>query len=115
ESAYTKAISDFESEESAQPLVGYTYDVADHLTQIAQGSSAAGFTYDNAGRRTSLTLPNGVTVNYSFDVGSQLTGLTYTLGTNTLGNLTYTYDADSRRVATGGSKPRRRKRKSKRG
>src|SRR5439155_15328235 len=87
---------------------GYTYDVADRLTQIAQGASTVGFTYDNATRRSTLTLPNGVTVAYSFDAASQLTGLTYSLGQTTLGNLTYAYDAAGRRTSAGGSFARTR-------
>ena len=62
-----------------------------------------GFSYDNANRRSALTLPNGVTVAYSFDAASQLTGLTYSLASTNLGSLTYAYDGDGRRVAVGGS------------
>ena len=32
------------------------------LTAIVQGASNVGFGYDSDGRRTSLTLPNGVSV-----------------------------------------------------
>ncbi len=53
--------------------------------------------------RTSLTLPNGVSLNYGYDAASQLTGITYMLGTNTLGNLTYAYDLAGRRTGVGGS------------
>src|SRR5712691_194886 len=53
--------------------------------------------------QTSLTLPNGVTLNYGYDAASQLTGITYMLGTNTLGNLTYAYDLAGRRTGVGGS------------
>src|SRR6266704_4371028 len=53
--------------------------------------------------RTSLTLPNGVSLNYGYDAGSQLTGITYMLGTNTLGNLTFAYDLAGRRTGVGGS------------
>jgi YD repeat-containing protein len=35
------------------------------------------------GRRTSTTLPNGVAMNYSYDAASELTGITYMLGSNT--------------------------------
>ncbi len=52
---------------------------------------------------TLLRLPNGVVVIYSFEAGSQLTGITYMLGANTLGNLTYTYDLAGRRTGVGGS------------
>jgi RHS repeat-associated protein len=88
---------------SGQAVVNYTFDNANRLTQIAQGSSTVLLSYDAANRRTSLTLPNGVTTNYSYDSASELTALTYTLGGNTLGNLTYYYDLAGRRSSVGGS------------
>jgi RHS repeat-associated protein len=59
--------------------------------------------HDNANRRTSLTLPNGIEVTYDYDDASQLTGLTYTLGTTTLGTLTYSYDLAGNRTTVGGT------------
>ena len=88
---------------AGQPAVSYSYDNADHLTQITQGASSTGFSYDNINRRTSLTLPNNVVVSYRYDNDSRPTGLTYQFGANTLGNLTYTYDELGRRVQTGGT------------
>ena len=41
--------------------------------------------------------------NYSYDAASQFTGNTYKLGSNTLGNLTYSYDLAGRRTGVGGS------------
>ena len=61
------------------------------------------FVPDADSRRQSVTLPNGVSMNYGYDVASQLTGITYKLGANTLGNLTYGYDLAGRRTAVGGS------------
>ncbi|HEY6250923.1 MAG TPA: RHS repeat-associated core domain-containing protein [Candidatus Angelobacter sp.] len=87
---------------TGQPVVTYGYDHADWLTQITQSSSNTSFGYDIAGRRTSLTLPNGVAVSYTFDNNSRLTGITYQFGTNTLGNLTYSYDALGRRTQVRG-------------
>lgn len=60
------------------------------LTAITQGSSVVAFVYDAANRRTQLTLPNGVTVDYGYDAASKLISLTYNLGANTLGDLTLT-------------------------
>jgi RHS repeat-associated protein len=88
---------------TGQPQLTYTYDDADRLYQILQGSSTVGLAYDNANRRTSLTLPNGVVTSYNYDSASELTGLTYQVGTNTLGNLTYAYDVAGRRTQVGGS------------
>jgi RHS repeat-associated protein len=62
-----------------------------------------GLAYDNANRRTTLTLPNGVKVSYTYDLDSRVTGLTYAMGSSQLGNLTYTYDADGRVTAKAGS------------
>ena len=54
-------------------------------------------------RRTSLTLPNGIVVEYACDDDSRLTGLTYKQGLPTLGTLTYGYDAAGQRTSVGGS------------
>ena len=59
--------------------------------------------YDEAGRRKSLALPNGITVLYGYDAASQLTSLTYKRGGTTLGDLTYTYDLAGNRTKVGGS------------
>lgn len=87
----------------------YTFDNANRLTAITQGSQSVGLNYDNANRRTCLTLPNGVVASYGYDNDSRVTALTYGTGGNcssppsNLGNLTYSYDTDGRRVATAGS------------
>jgi RHS repeat-associated protein len=86
-----------------QTVVSYSFDNSNRLTQIAQGTTAVGFTYDMANRRSSLILPNGIVTNYSYDSASRLMGLAYALGTNTLGNLSYTYDLNGRRISTNGS------------
>jgi YD repeat-containing protein len=68
----------------------------------AKESSTIGFFYDNANRRTTLTLPNNVTVAYTYDNDSRVTGMTYSAGSTQLGNLTYAYDADGRQTSSGG-------------
>ena len=83
--------------------VTYTYDNADRLTQIAQGTSSAGFSYDNANRRSTLALSNGVNVAYTYDNDSRVTGITYKYNTNVLGDLAYTYDSLGRRTLVNGS------------
>ncbi len=83
--------------------VNYTFDNANRLTQTTQGTSTVSLGYDNANRRTSLTLPNGVVVSYSYDTASQLTAMSYQIGSTTLGNLTYAYDLAGRRNSMGGS------------
>jgi RHS repeat-associated protein len=86
-----------------QAQISYDWDDADRLLTITQGSNVVAFEYDNANRRTKLTYPSGTFTEYAYDNASRLTGLTYKHGSNTLGALTYTYDAASQRVQVGGS------------
>src|SRR5205823_4606603 len=60
-------------------------------------------TYDNANRRSTLTLPNGIVATYAYNRDSRLTGISYTLNGNSVGDLTYGYDTARRRVSAGGS------------
>ena len=93
-----------------QGTLTYCYDAANRLTTIMTGTNCASPTgvqaaygYDDANRRTSLTLANGVTTTYGYDNANQLTSLTYSKGGNTLGTLTYGYDAAGRRNSQGGT------------
>jgi len=88
---------------AGQPAVSYTWDIANRLTQISQGTSNVVIGYDNANRRASLTLPNGIVVGYSYDNDSRLAGITYQLGANTLGSLSYAYDQLGQRTQVSGS------------
>lgn len=45
-----------------------------------------------------MTLPNGVKAADSYGAVSELTGLTYKLGTTTLGAYSYSYDGARRRL-----------------
>jgi RHS repeat-associated protein len=73
------------------------------LTSITQGTSVVSLTYDDANRRSTLTLPNGILATYGYDNANQLTSLAYTLNGNPVGDLTYTYDAAGQRTSVGGS------------
>lgn len=86
-----------------QPAVNYTYDDGDRLTQVTQGTATVTMGYDDIGRRTSLTLPNNVVTEYGYDDASHVTSLTYKHNGNTLGDLTYEYDAAGNVSRTGGS------------
>jgi RHS repeat-associated protein len=88
---------------AGQAPVNYTYDDANRLTRIDQVSLVVGFGYDVANRRTSLKLPNGISMNYTYDAASQLRQITYSLGSNPLGDLTYDYDSGGRRINMGGA------------
>jgi RHS repeat-associated protein len=88
---------------AGQPIVNYTYDTLDRLTNIAQGSSSVGLQYDSASRRQSVTLPNGVIVANAYDAAGHINGVTYQKGANILGNLSYVYDGVGRSSGLSGS------------
>jgi YD repeat-containing protein len=88
---------------AGQAAVTYGYDDADRLTSITQRSSVVGFEYDGANRRTAVTLPNGVRVEYGYTASSRLAALTYKYGTTVLGTLAYEYDAAGRRIEMSGT------------
>src|SRR5262249_26125944 len=73
------------------------------LSGITQGTSAVSFSYDNANRRSNLTLPNGILLTYGYDNDSRVNSMTWTLGSTQIGNLTYNYDADGRIVGKSGN------------
>jgi RHS repeat-associated protein len=85
-----------------QPSVVYSWDNADRLQSLTQGSAVVFLGYDDANRRTSVTFPNGIVVTYAYNA-RDLTGITFTKGAATLGTLTYTTDADGRRIQVGGT------------
>ena len=58
---------------------------------------------DGADRRSTITLPNGVVVTYGYDGASRLSSLSYARSGVSLGNITYEYDANGRRLSMGGS------------
>src|SRR5262245_17971368 len=88
---------------TGQPTVAYSYDNANRLTRIVKSGATVAITYDAAGRRTAVTLPNGVLTTYTYDSASRLTRIVYSRGNTVLGDLTYTYDAASNRTQVGGS------------
>jgi len=90
-------------EVTPQGTVSYTYDSADRLIRITQGAATVTLAYDPAGRRTTLSLPNGVSTEYAWDAASRLTGLTYKNGPNILGTLIYGYNARGNRTLLTGT------------
>ncbi len=88
---------------TGQPQVTYLYDNADRLTLITQGAASVASTYDDAGRLLTSTLPNGFVGTYTYDDDSHIKTLTYTTGSTTIGDLSYTYDASGHRTTAGGS------------
>ena len=75
------------------------YDTAGHLTQIThtkgqQTLLSFSYTYDDAGRRTSATTPEG-TETYTYDALGRLTGVAYPGGPT----VAYAYDAAGNRTS----------------
>jgi RHS repeat-associated protein len=100
---------------TGQSPVTYTYDAADRLTSLTQGtgtvSGCPGITtpvtvclvYDNANRQTTRAFPNGDTQSSTYDTANELAALTYKHGATTLGTLAYGYDLTGRRTTVSGS------------
>src|ERR1035437_4347207 len=84
----------------------YTYDAADELTQLVQGTSTTLFTYDLAGRPATTTLPGGIVGTVSLDTAGRLAGLSYAKSGTVVGDVTYTLDAPGHRTHVGGSLPK---------
>jgi RHS repeat-associated protein len=83
--------------------VAYLFDDADRLIGVTRDTMSVGMSYDDANRRSTLTMPNGIVTEYGYDDGNQVTSITYRHGATTLGDLSYSYDASGRRTHTGGS------------
>jgi RHS repeat-associated protein len=83
---------------AGQAPVTYQYDVASRLIQVAQGSLTVGIGYDAAGRRTSLTYPNGTSTTYSYDNANRLTAITHNGPSGLIESLNYVYDAAGNRI-----------------
>ncbi|MHB8857268.1 MAG: DUF7948 domain-containing protein [Bellilinea sp.] len=78
----------------------YSYDGAGQLASVTGASGAvSSYTYDAAGLRTQLVLPNGVTIDYSYDALDRLTGIDQHLGVTTLASYDYTLDPAGNRLS----------------
>jgi len=71
-----------------------TYDGLDRLTQEVTAQGTVNYAYDNASRRTSLTVAGQPTVNYTYDNANRLTTIQQGTSTVTLG-----YDNADRRTS----------------
>jgi hypothetical protein len=88
---------------SGRSQVNYSYNDAEQPTYIQQGGLAATMEYDSAGRYTGGEGPVSITLGYTYDNDSRINQIAYGRGLNSIGNLTYNHDADSRAVGEGGT------------
>ena len=88
---------------AGQPPVLYTHDAANRLKSIIQGTLAVQFEHDGVGRRSSISMPNGIVESYSYDSASRVLGIQYTKGMTLLGTLSYAYDAAGNTVRKSGT------------
>jgi RHS repeat-associated protein len=89
-----------------EPAITYAYYDNDLLEQVRRGlAQTVNLTYDNAARRQTVTLDNGVETAYGFDSADRLQSLTYNpkYGNTPLGTLVYGYDEADRIISITGS------------
>lgn len=86
-----------------QTKVTYSYDADNLPTKITQGTTKVTIGYDADSRQTSLTLPDGVIQSTTYDGDSEPSALDYTDGSSQVGNLDYSYNADSLIASVSGS------------
>ena len=82
--------------------IAYGYDRLGRIATVQKTGEAtpATYAYDAAGRRVSLSLPNGVATNYTYNDAGQLSDLlTVNPNNETLARFTYTLDATGNRTA----------------
>ena len=77
----------------------YGYDAASQFTTITKGTQTVTLAYDDAGRRTSLTYPNGVVTSYGYDNANRVLSITHVKAPTTIESLTYTYDPTGNRLS----------------
>ena len=80
-----------------QSPIAYSYDAANRLTNVVQNGSSSTLFYDDGGRRTKLTSPNGINTVYSYDTASRLTNITYHGAVTN--KIDYSYDQVGNRIS----------------
>lgn len=81
--------------------LAYTYDAANRLTQVADGTLQWAFAYDGAGNRTQMTQPNGTQTIYAYLANNWLSSITHQNTGGAFATISYTYDANGNRVSMG--------------
>jgi RHS repeat-associated protein len=83
----------------------YAYDLDDRLTDVRYRGDGnlnvlTQYTYDADSRLTRKVVPNGISVDYSYDAAAQVTSMTYSRSDGgVIERIEYDYDAGGQRVA----------------
>lgn len=100
-------VTDFDAGGSNPRPVSFSYDAAGRVTSVTYvGSKSVTYGYDSAGRRNSLTTSDGLTIDYGFDSLGRLNtlrrngALVVTYGYDALGRLTSKQYADGSATVT---------------
>lgn len=94
---------------NGQDPTTYAYDLAGRLTGITYRGQTTSYIWDAAGRLTRKNMPNGISVNYEYDLNDRETRISYQRTDGILiEDIAYEYDAAGqriRRTSTVGSVP----------
>ena len=78
----------------------YEWDIGNRLKTIRHNGEATSYQWDAASRMTRRVLPNGVTIDYTYDRVNRLTGIVYTAaGGVQIERIDYAYDSRGMRVS----------------
>lgn len=93
--AYDAAGRLIEKRYNASPVATYQWNADHRLTSMTDASGTQSIAYDQVGRPTTITYPDGRTIAFVYDAAGNIAGITYPDGLN----VAYTYDSRNR-VAT---------------
>ncbi len=79
-------------------MLSYEYDPSSNPIRVTTAAGRAAIDYDEAGRVTRITLPNGARVMRGYDVAGNLTELTFVDALGGVRDIAYEYDRKGRLV-----------------
>jgi YD repeat-containing protein len=80
--------------DSVAGTISRTFDLLDRLTEEETPEGTVDYTYDDAGRRSSMTVAGQTAVSYAYDNADRLTGITQGSA-----SVAFAYDAANRRTS----------------
>lgn len=83
---------------SEERITTYVYDDGNRLISLTSPAGTFTYRYNGAGRRESLSYPNGIVTSYSYDDAGGLTGLTHSAADTTIASFAYELDKAGNRT-----------------